>query len=442
MSKVILENTEKEISGFYYDIQRKNPMMRVTLHANTKPPSNPFAPWPSWCEGGGTSSRGDKDKSFLYYNYNKPDIDEPEAEEVIDFVIDGNSEKIDIRYGALPIATSIINEDFNVSIANSWTDYMGGQGLNDLFNSFKSFEPYAHEVAPILKTIGSEFKDYIDKNEGSMFSNKVGKTASNLLDSMGNLMGKKGNTLSRSLVAQGTRFKYYSGTGIAFSNLGMRFTLFADYVELLDENSDGSIKYTGTYKFMAPDDQLKMLLKYSIGEYTNFLQEGTLKDISNKVVYETTDENGNTKAIRLKDALNYIPGMSDKSIEESEGIINTYLGWQMSPGGFRANVKYIDSVQTGTLMLKIGPYYRLKNLIIQDVQLNYSKHIAKYFDNDTKSIKTCPLYCDVFVNFTPANKYSDRMLKEFVLCRARSSGNNTPKSIESLEKTINSNLFK
>lgn len=431
MGKVILTDTEKETSGFYYDLHRKNPMMRVTLHANTKIPDSAFEQWPAWATTG------------------LIDVDEPEAgNSKIKYVINDQTEEVDIRYGARPICSSIINEDFNVSVANTWADFAGGQQINDLFNTYKTFEAYSHKIAPMLKTLSSGARDYVGENSDSIFNNKIGLGAVKAVDVLGNFAGRKGNMLSRNIVVQGTRFKYYSGTGIAFSNLGMRFTLFADYIEVLEEarvgSSDyGKINYTGTYKFKTPDEQLAELLPYSVGLYTKFLKDGSISNSLNSVVYSEEKDNKTTKEYTLKDVLTCIPFINEsdlnKSSNEIEKNINTYLGWQMAPGGFRASIDYVDSIQTGTLMLKIGPYYRLKNLVVQDIQLNYSKHMAKYFDKETHTVKTCPLYCDVAITLSPANKYSDRMLQDFVMSRSRAVGNEHS-SISDLEESINNNL--
>jgi hypothetical protein len=214
-------------------------------------------------------------------------------------------------------------------------------------------------------------------------------------------------------------------------------------VERLVFTSSMSVYGDHGEKTFDENDIPKPLDPYAIGKYTKFLKDGSLSGKSkNDVVYSETDEKGNTKKLELGAILKKL-GMSMEGAtgigpSDIEDTINSFFGWQTAPGGFRASIDYVDSVQTGTLMLKIGPYYRLKNLIIQDIQLNYSKHIAKYFDKDEKKVKTCPLYCEVAITFTPANKYSDKMLKEFVMSRGRSSSESN--SIKSLEKTINEKI--
>ena len=393
MSQTIqgLEDKEKEVSGFYYDMQKSNPMQRITLHANTKPPEEDYRTWPAWSSATCNSAFPLK---------NETDLDP-----------DTGSEKF--KYGAMPICSSILQEDFNVSIANTWGDFIGGQQLESMWSGIKSFEPYLNFGAENLSKIGKGISTYIKNTPNSVFSGINPDNVDKFFNKASDVVDHIGSVASRQLVVQGTRFKYYSGTGIAFSNLGMRFTLFADHVpQLAFDKSKNLLKING-YKFQTVDEQLAALMPYAVGKFVNLLGDS--------------------------DGENAVKGIfGNDFVKDNKNIINTWLGWQMPPGGFRADLQYIDSVQTGTLMLKLGPYYRLKNLIIQDIQLNYSKHSAKYIEKKGTSydIKTCPLYCDVNITFSPASKYSNRMLEEFVM--GRSSSNST--SIKSLEDDINSRL--
>lgn len=412
MSKEIIKGRSSDISGFYYDYQKQNPMMKVTLHANTKPPQNPYDKWVGWSENSGSPD-------FPYWHETILEEDEPNTQPP---KITGENFPSDPRYGKRPICTSIVAEDFNVSIANSWADFSGGQQMQDAFNSMmKPMEPYSYEIGNIMNKAQKGLNQYlIDKGDNDFFGKSFLEGVSGYLGKGSNAQMKAGNVLSRSLVVQGTRFKYYSGTGIAFSNLGMKFTLFADYIEQFEYTKKGS-KSLG-YVFLTPDDQLVPLLPYAIGKYQPLIGD------SDKGMDSWIESIGLDKYV--KDSSN---GIKD--------IANKFLGWQLPPGGFKADIQYIDSVQSGTLMLKIGPYYRLKNLLIQDIQLNYSKHIAKYYDRETGKLKTCPLYCDVFITLVPANKYSDQMLKEFITRRGTTYEKSAElSSITNLESTINSNL--
>lgn len=398
MSKsIIKEDTSRDISGFYYDIQKSNPMLRVTLHANTKPPVNPYEEWPSWSNEG-------TDKNFPYYDSKDLDIDEGERP----------STPKDTRYGAMPLCSSIVSEDFNIAIANNWGEFTGSQALQDSFNGiFKQLEPYSTFASEQFNKISQATKNY--KEGKNKYINEFAKTFSKWSSTASNITGEAGNIFGRTLVVQGTRFKYYGGTGISFSNLGMKFTVFADHVEDF-KIEDHQIKKSGSFKWMTPDDQLKPIMPYAIGSYIPFA------DSNDKM------------ASKLLNELQKV-GVDVTSLSDAA---NKFLGWQVPPGGFKADVQYIDTKQVGTLMLKIGPYYKLMNLVIQDIQLNYSKSIAKYYDTNSNTVKTCPLYCEVFITLSPVSKYSDRVLKEFVMSRTTESS--ATKSIQSLEKSINSSI--
>lgn len=413
MSKELINNNpDLEVSGFYYDYQKKNPMMRVTLHANTKPPAGVYDSWKAWSH---TNSK-DLSQDFPYWKDSALDPDEDSSAPK-----SATACELDPRYGQRSLCSSIISEDFNVSIANSWGEHSGGQQLQDMFNSgFKMFEPYAREGGTILSKLSKGLTAYKTSNPDSLIPESFIDKAIDISGKASKASREAGNVFGRNLIVQGTRFKYYAGTGLSFSNLGMKFTLFADYIEQTKEDGSPISGTTGNqcFKFMTPDDQLAPLLPYAVGKYVPLISE---KD---------GDVDKWISSLGLTDIA-----------KDNKDILNKFLGWQLPPGGFQADISYIDHVQPGTLMLKIGPYYRLKNLVIQDIQLNYSKNTAKYYDVVDDKIKTCPLYCDVFITLTPANKYSDEMLKKFVATRSNINGNETIcNSIMNLEERINNNL--
>ena len=368
-------------SGFYYDNQKNNPFLRVSLHANTKPPISKYDKWVGWCDKVAATSI-DPDFPTELTISTEPDIDEgnePKNNDLFD-----NPLVSDIRYGSKALCTSIIQEDFNVSISNSWAEFMGGGQLQDLFNSaIKPLQPYTDLISSGLKKMGGT----LTKSDGKFANSDFGKGLAGFLNKAGDKGTELSNVMTRSLVVQGTRFKYYSGTGISFGNLGMKFTLFSDYIEETDDYNIGK----KTYKWKSVFDQLSAILPYSMGEYIPF--------------YDPSDPDKFINDVGLKDWI-------EKNGKDK--IANTFFGWQTPPGGFRPNVQYIDTIQVGTLMLKVGPYYTLKNLLIQDVQLNYSKQMVKYWNFNENKLETCPMYCDVFITFTPATKYSSNMLKNFV----------------------------
>ena len=416
--------SDKKISGFYYDIQKENPILKVTLHANTKPPLNPYETWFSWCDqsvgsqvglrykvdeegkttstieeysnddnwthgGKDTNHQSEIDRSFPDFLANSFDAEEDEPDEL-------KTGGRDVRYGRIPICTSIVNEDFNISISNNWTNFEGGQQLESLFNDvLKPLSPFAEFAGRAADKMMSTLNEKFGGKEDG-FGGVYNKYIKNYLAAFSNTMKVAGNGLSRNLVVQGTRFKYWSGTNIEFGNLSMRFTLFADYVKL--PGHDKPIWRT-------PDDQLSSLIPYCVGKYLDFFNE---KELDPLVMSASNSISESSLALNDKE-------------EENKLIVNNYLGWQTVPGGFRAQAKYLDKIQFGTLMLKIGPYYKLKNLVIQNLQLNYSKQVAKYLDIAENKIKTCPLFCEVTLTLAPVTKYSEKLLREFVLARSKTN---------------------
>lgn len=390
-----MSNNEKNISGFYYDVQRDNRLLRVTLHANTKPPTNPYETWYAWTDKSVIKEEGDNIKSIdntkisPEFPSNLGLCTDHEEDEPGTAQTSINNNK-DTRYGKTPICTSILAEDFGITISNSWTDFEGGNQLQNMFNGImKPLGPYASFLGKGLEKLSqgaANFSNDSDSGIGNL-SAKLAKWSaygSKFANARGNLLG-------RQLIVQGTRFKYWGGTNVDFGNLAMRFTLFADYVK------EGDV-----YVWKTPDDQLASILPYALGKYVKLVDDKETDPIS----------------IKLKEILDKKLGTNDSGELNSE-VANNFFGWQIPPAGFAPNIKDLDEIQSGTLMLKFGAYYKLKNLAIQNLQLNYSKQIAKYFNPNTKKIETCPLFCEVTITLVPVTKYSDNKLREFILNRSR-----------------------
>ena len=53
-----------------------------------------------------------------------------------------------------------------------------------------------------------------------------------------------------------------------------------------------------------------------------------------------------------------------------------------------------DGETTG-ILVSINFEKEIKNLAIQNLQLNYSKQVAKYFNSKSNRIETCQLFCEV-----------------------------------------------
>jgi hypothetical protein len=193
--------------------------------------------------------------------------------------------------------------------------------------------------------------------------------------------------LNRALVVQGTRFSYYSGSGTSFGNLMMKFTLFPTF--------------NGT-EYITVDKQVDKILPYCIGKYVT-----------------------GTDGLKVDD-------------KETQNIIDNMIAWQKPPGGFKANVKNVDVIQEGTLMLRFGAYYAITNLVVENASFNFSKQMTKKPDPTLSGEILSPLYCDVTIQLRPATKYSDKSLKEFVLSRGSTK---TLKQVTTdLKKVLEPNL--
>lgn len=311
------------LSGFYYDIQKQNPLMSVTLHANAVPPQSgdDWDPWP-----------GEKDT-------------------------DGG-------YGIDPLCTALMSEDFGVSIANNWSEFDAGNMLESAWNSIRPAGAYMDHVGKLMDKMVDAGNNWLSRNtDGS--GEWAQKLNSGINKAREFLKKDSTNILNHALVVQGTRFSYYAGTGNAFSNLNMKFTLFADW-------KDGS--------FVSVHDQLENLYPYIMGQYVSV-------------------------------------GGSNGSGNESSNSLDEFFGWQKAPGGFKPDIKNIDKAIKGTLKLKFGSYYSIRNLVVRDAQLNFSKQMVKVPvnpDSNNYSENMSPLFCDIMLSLQPATKFSDTALREFV----------------------------
>ncbi len=338
------------ISGWYYDLQLENRLTCATLHPNKILKEN-----------------GNKWDDF---DASDADPDEP-------------------KYRATPICSAILSEDFNVSVANSWSAF-GNDMLGQMWESIKPLAPYAGAITGMINNAAEQWKKEKKTTKDEINESFLSRTMAKLMvgaDQM--LKGGKINItdyLNRSLVVQGTRFSYYSGSGTSFGNLVMKFTIFPTY------DSHG--------KYITVDKQVQDILPYCIGRYVS----------------------------------------GSSGIEESEDVskddllkIDSIIGWQKPPGGFESYFRDVDTVQNGTLMLRFGAYYAITNLVVENANFNFSKQLTK---NPTGGELLSPLYCDVTIQLKPATKYSDKFLRRFVFGR---SSINTLKQVETQMKT---NLLK
>lgn len=327
---------ESIVQGFYYDQQLNNPTLKVSLHPNQIPD--------------GTEANG----ATKWVGAKNPEKDSASEE---------------FPYDEDPICTSIIQDDFQVSIVNTYSDF-GGDPLGDMWNSQKPMAPYMLEIAKGLRTISRKTEEYQKKAgaDGSSIWDKAMSGLSSILDEVAAGQENMGKYLSRALVVQGTKFSYYGGTGVDFGNLQMKFTIFSQYVKEGDN-----------YVFKSVNDQLEKILPYVIGDYVSVTELGD--------------------------------GEVGKFVQE-------FASWQMPPGNFAANLKNVDIVQQGTLKLRIGPFIAIENLVIKSCQLNYSKALVKNPEGNNSMNLFYPHSCEVTLGIAPITKYSRSSLERFIFGKA------------------------
>jgi hypothetical protein len=261
-----------------------------------------------------------------------------------------------------PIATAIFNEDFEIEISNNWSDFEGNNIIENLFNSVKPLAGVAGTISDILNGSAGTGLGALDTTSyGDTTGGKVMNWLGNALKK-GAEFGK--TYLNKALIAQGTRFVYYSGTQIGLGNMVLKYILFYDPI------NDLSVQ-----------EQLEKLLPYAIGDYKTFNEDGTTREIG-----EATGIGGDNAT------LNYL---------------GQYFGWQDPPGGFKSELKNVDNRLEGTLKLELGTMYSIDNLVVKGINCSLSrikvKRVSKSgSDLDPKRNANIPLYGDVTLSLQPA----------------------------------------
>ena len=376
-----------KIKGWYYDRQLESPLTSATLHANM---------W--WSE---------KDKKFINW-------DQVKNNSSYDYTFGDNPGKCDTDYyksilglakntcgyGIDPICTSILNEDFNIAISNTWSEF-GGDPIGETWNNLRG--PMSGAVKPLIEAMETLFKKNKEVREANDNGDAAfGKVSGWISDAANWLSGQYDKIknkdvdvvsfLNKALITNGTRFSYYGGTGVNFGNLGMKFTVFPKW----DKNG----------KLIEVPTQVEKLYPYFIGQLESF------KDATNM-----KDDNSN-------------------SVSYKEGVkeaLNTCFMFQKPPGGYLTEMSGIDLIQQGTLKLKLGGFYEIANLVCSDIMISYSKNMVKNPENQELS----PLFCDISITLRPSTKYSDIMLRKFVggSTSLRNTMTNTVKNHLEIEET-------
>lgn len=342
---------ENRKSCWYYDDQMGNRLTSVSLHANTVYTGK------SWIKAEDSGLPVDSGKYLLE-----------------------------------PLCRSVLTEDFNVSIANSWSD-MGGDPISTMVNDIMhSAAPYANAINTAIDEIGKKAEEWGASNPAEI-DEKTGKAKLSIAHQVAGfadwIKDKKGDNgdalidfMNSNLIVQGTRFRYYSGTGISFGNLGMRFTIFP--------------KWVGPNEFLTVNQQLEKLFPYAIGKYES-------------LHFTTENENG------------------EKEVHASD-----ILGWQRPPAGYRADYKDIDNkALKGTLKLRIGAFYVLESLVCEGLTFSLSRQMVKkplgagYSGvnagedrlvklSNTDTVAFSPLFAEVNLVLQPSTKYSDIVMRDFI----------------------------
>lgn len=349
-----------KVRGWYYDKQIDSPLTSATLHANM------------WWNERGNGGKGefinwDKISGDNGFGSHKNECDRDKYETLIGTVPDA------CGYGIDPICTSILNEDFNIAISNTWSEF-GGDPIGEMWNNLRG--PMSGVARPIIDSINTLFENNRIAKQNS--GEDISKLREWLQNSVDWVHGKLDTSrfkeadivsfLNKALVTNGTRFTYYGGTGIAFGNLGMKFTIFPKW-----ENN----------QFLDVQNQVTKLYPYFIGQMESFEEA--------------------TGVGESKEGDSFLVGTA-------KDAANRCFMFQKPPGGYLTEMSGIDLIQKGTLKLKIGSFYEITNLVCSDVMLNFSKNMVKNPTNQEIS----PLFCDVNITLRPSTKYSDKMLRAFV----------------------------
>lgn len=391
-SKHLLLNKDDSdaISGFYYDQQIQHPTMMMSLHANRK--FDKIA----WEKGDANNFWTDCGQSIIEETTWK------------------NDKGVENGYDCVPIATAILNEDFQVGVANQFDDSSITDDLTQLFNQVKPLGVY-----------GDFFLEKSSQMQKEEPQGKWSEGIQKALKVVSGGMRKVLPYLNRALVVQGSRFTTYNGSGVAFGNLNMKFTLFSDWTNEIKATNGGGdsnryYTYGDDWKWVSCIDKVKNLIPYCIGRYT------ALGATAQTYVDKKTNEEKTWFS------------------QEQADFYNKFLGWQIPPGGYKPDLKSLDNIQGGTLMVIFGGMYSIPNLIIQDAQFNFSKQRVKQPVSPYQKpyIDTCPMYCDVQLTLKPASKYSDISLEgaitgQYVSTIKTFVNNEYNDRLENLSKKVN-----
>lgn len=405
----------KPFCGWYYDDEQNvfntSRLLTVSLHANSVPVRVEEETTITHTDAGsGKTYKYTKSKEkFKWYHHNNAELRTDQAKLHYPYGKLDRDDSAEMNknivgedvsgYFIEPLCTCFTSEDFNVTVSNSYQQ-AGGDVVEQLWNSAKPFAPHVKKLTNMVKTATTTISEQNAELGGNGLIgagiNFIDNQVNNLTEfidkhNLRNLPGKIEEYLNKSLVLNGARFNYYGGTNLAFSNLGMKFTIFPKWV----------IGKNGKPALQTVTSQVNEIFPYVMGQYSDFGLPGVLND-------------------------------------KFDGV----LGWVTPPGDFRANSSDVDIVQKGTLKLKIGTQYALTNLVIESAQFNFSKEMVKnpavgytFKEKDSQfgfsqisSLSSSgvpemsigeeqtltPLFCEVNLQLRPITKYTSQMMERFV----------------------------
>ena len=309
-----------------------------------------------------------------------------------------------------PICTAPLQEDFQVTVQNSWSD-LGGDQAGDFINSIRS------SLAPFAGTISAGLNEMLknqtldkftdeEKNStmGQILMAVVEKTAQlangqkNIQDSQNpqKLTVTESNLarfLNSALMVNSGKFSIFQGSNLNFQNMGMKFTIMPKW------DPDTGV-------FDTVQHQLRDIYRYFFGEYID---------------------------------------MAEILGEDKNGTLLSRLTWQRPPGGYQADMSQLDAIQKGSLKLKLGGIYSICNVVVESAALTFSKQTVKNprvtyerltGEGEIKSSSDylSPLSCEVNLILRPCTRYSDSTFKNII------EGAGMQKEKEDLSKHLIENL--
>ena len=161
--------TSKEIndpvSGFYYDLQCNDKLTMAALYPNME-----------------------------------PDASQPNGFKNISDAEDDAGPGV--AYSKTPICTAIINEDFQISVANSFND-VGNDPIGGLWDQVKPLAPYLGELSSGLSDIANATQQWLgDNGTSSKFASGVKWLNENVFKPGAEKASMASTYLARSLVVQ------------------------------------------------------------------------------------------------------------------------------------------------------------------------------------------------------------------------------------------------